>query len=339
MSDFQAVKRLVRDYYEAMDAAKPEETEAVLRRFVSEDYDWKASHPFRDLAGIEQVAGEFWAPLKRSLRGMQRFQDVFMAGKNELGELRKDPEDAQWVMSMGYFVGVFEEDFLGIRCTHKMNLLRYSEFTCVSGGKIVKTGMFFDLIGFMIQAGANPLPPQEGAIFIYPGPREHNGLLYEDADEATSRATSELVLRMCEDIGTTYDTMTGLPIDTLAENWAEDTAWYGTAGACFTLDGFRKSLDSFSEQLKDKGFVGHLCRFAEGDFYCFFGWPNLVNTPIGGAYGYTGGQITAEMQVVDVYCCKDGKVRENWVFIDLPYWLLQQGLDILDRNRKIATPL
>jgi len=26
---------------------------------------------------------------------------------------------------------------------------------------------------------------------------------------------------------------------------------------------------------------------------------------------------------------------ENWVLIDLPYWLKQQGLDILERNKML----
>lgn len=47
--------------------------------------------------------------------------------------------------------------------------LRYAEFNCVQDGKIAKTGLFVDIIGFMIQAGVNPLPPQTGSYFVYPG--------------------------------------------------------------------------------------------------------------------------------------------------------------------------
>lgn len=34
----------------------------------------------------------------------------------------------------------------------------------------------------------------------------------------------------------------------------------------------------------------------------------------------------------DIYYCKDGKISENWCFIDLPYWLKEQGLDIFERT-------
>ncbi|EQF47170.1 hypothetical protein QG5_0635 [Clostridioides difficile CD170] len=41
------------------------------------------------------------------------------------------------------------------------------------------------------------------------------------------------------------------------------------------------------------------------------------------------------MQVVDVYYRKGDKLQENWVLIDIPYWLKQQGLDILERTKSI----
>jgi hypothetical protein len=90
--------------------------------------------------------------------------------------------------------------------------------------------------------------------------------------------------------------------------------------------------------LKDKKFHGHICRFAEGNFACFFGWPNLSNTPIGGWLGLPGGEINAAMQVVDIYRRESDKLAENWVLIDIPYWLKQQGVDIFERTQKILNP-
>ena len=43
-------------------------------------------------------------------------------------------------------------------------------------------------------------------------------------------------------------------------------------------------------------------------------------------------------RVVDVYHREGDKLVENWVIIDLPYWLKQQGLDILKRTQSIANP-
>ena len=83
-------------------------------------------------------------------------------------------------MKLGYehgpLYGLFDADWLGIRATRKVVMLKYTEFNCVEDGKITKTGLWLDIIGLMQQVGINPLPPQTGATFIHPGPRHHNGL-------------------------------------------------------------------------------------------------------------------------------------------------------------------
>ncbi|HIC37575.1 MAG TPA: nuclear transport factor 2 family protein, partial [Candidatus Marinimicrobia bacterium] len=44
-----------------------------------------------------------------------------------------------------------------------------------------------------------------------------------------------------------------------------------------------------------------------------------------------------DMRVVDIYRRQGNKLAENWVLIDLPWWLKQQGLDIFDRNSEIIS--
>ena len=116
-------------------------------------------------------------------------------------------------------------------------------------------------------------------------------------------------------------------------------SWYGPAGigSTYTIDRYREQHQlPFRGQLDDKAFVGHKCRIAEGNYACFFGWPNLTNSPLGGWLGLPGGSKNVEMQVVDVYRREGGKLVENWIFIDLPYWLSQQGLDVLQRNESLT---
>jgi hypothetical protein len=43
------------------------------------------------------------------------------------------------------------------------------------------------------------------------------------------------------------------------------------------------------------------------------------------------------MRVIDIYRRQGDKLAENWVFIDLPHWLIQQGVDILKRTTDINT--
>jgi len=332
MGKYTETKKVVLDYFNDLENASVDEVENVLKKHVNDEYLWRGVYPFREQNTVENVSENFWIPLKNSLKRMQRRQDVFIGGTNEIsGE--------QWVMSMGHFMGLFDEDWLGIRATRKMISLRYAEFNCVENGKISQTGLFIDIIGFMQQAGVNPLPPQTGNYFVYPGPRNHDGLLFEDAPEEEGKATLALVNKMVDDLTALNESgAMGCPPEVLEKTWSKDMIWYGPAGigASYTIPRYQEQHQlPFRNNLKDKKFNGHVCRFAEGNFACFFGWPNLSNTPIGGFLGLPGGEIRADMQVVDVYYRQDDKLCENWVLIDIPYWLKQQGLDILERTESI----
>jgi len=331
MSNYQEAKSVVRNYFDAMENATPDTVGDILAAHVSDSYDWRGVYPFREQQGVDAVAEIFWQPLLQSITRMQRRQDIFIGGINDIGE-------GTWVMSMGHFMGLFDADWLGIPRTRQMVNLRYAEFNCVENGKITKSGLFVDLIGLMAQAGVYPLPPSTGVYFTYPGPRTHDGLLYEDAPEKEGIATLALVNEMISDLNilNTSGAM-GCPPEVLEKTWSKEMIWYGPAGigASYTIPRYQEQHQlPFRNNLDDKKFNGHVCRFAEGNFACFFGWPNLSNRPIGGFLGLPASN-NAEMQVVDVYRREGDKLAENWVLLDLPWWLKQQGLDILDRTQKI----
>ncbi len=335
MGDYQKQKALILDYFADMEAATADSVESVLRKYTSDDYQFFGVHPFNELRGATDVAAAVWAPLYRAWAPIQRRQDVFMAGTSEVS-------GDQWVMSMGHFLGLLDGDWLGIRATRKMTMLRYAEFSNVREGKIVKTGFFCDILGVMHQLGIQPLPPQTGASFVYPGPRTHDGLLMSPQPDAEGVKTLSVVSRMINDLNELNRTGNDrCPPEVLARSWHDDMIWYGPAGigASYTIGRYQQQHQyPFREGLRDKVFHGHVCRFAEGNYACFFGWPNLSNTPTGGFLGLPGGAIRADMRVVDVYRRHGDKLAENWVLIDIPYWLRQQGLDVLERTRSIFNP-
>ena len=335
---FQSEKKLVLEYYEALEKAPANETKRVMEQYLSEDFTARSSYPFRDTMNRIELAEKIWTPYKTALTSMQRRQDIFIAGNNTL-----DEEGRVWVMSMGHFMGVFSQDILGIRHTGKMANLRYTEFDCVVNGKITETCLMVDYIGLMKQAGMDPLPPSTGNYFVYPGPRMHNGLLFEDADPAEGDKTMALVNQMVDDLSrlNASGSMEPPSPSDLAHSWSEDMIWYGPSpiGASYTIPGYIKGhTGPFRRGLGDKVFNGHVVRFAEGDFACFFGWPNLSNRNIGGFLGLPAGSVVADMQVTDVYCRVNDKLTENWVIIDLPWWLKQQGLDVFERTSSILNP-
>jgi hypothetical protein len=334
MREHQQDKALVLKYFAEMEAARPEDVGDVLRRYAADGYRFTGVHPFNELTGAEAVADALWQPLYRAWSPIQRRQDVFIAGTSEI-------DGARWVMSMGHLLGVFRGDWLGIRATRKAVTLRYAEFHNVDGGRFVRSAFFCDILGVMQQAGVHPLPPQTGAALLYPGPRTHDGILLDEQPDAEGVKTLAVVNRMVEDLSQLNVTGNDrCPPEVLQRSWHDDMIWYGPAGigTSYTIPVYQQQHQyPFREGLTDKVFNGHVCRFAEGSYACFFGWPNLTNTPRGGFLGLPAGR-RADMRVVDVYRRAGDKLAENWVFIDLPYWLKQQGLDVLERTRGIVNP-
>jgi hypothetical protein len=337
MTTLQSAKQLVREYHQALDSSEPAAMADTIARFTSADYHWRGMHPFYEQHGAQAVADVFWQPLRQAFTPLQRREDIFMAGHNDVSAA-----DSPWVCSMGHFMGLFDRPWLGIPPTGKIVFLRYAEFNRVEGDRITESALFCDVIGVMQQAGHYPLPPQTGAFFIHPGPRTHDGIQLQEqpADEAAK--TMALVNRMVEDLSELNRTgAKNCPPELLQKCWHDDMIWYGPAGigASYTVRRYQKQHQfPFRENLKDKVFNGHVARFAEGNYACFFGWANLTNTATGGFLGMTGNDIRADMRVVDVYRREGDKLAENWVFIDLLHYLSMQGLDVLQRMRHSLLP-
>ena len=332
MKSYQTQKSLILSFYDEIEAANANSIAKVIRKFTKPELQWYGVYPFNEQKGGDAVAEVFWIPFLSAWSNVQRRQDIFLAGTSEI-------DNADWVISMGHFMGLLDGNWLGLPASRKIAFLRYADFNCIKDGKIIRSSFFCDLIGLMHQLGLNPLPLQTGASFVYPGPRTHNGLLIEPQDQQESQKTLKLVNQMIGDLTVLNKNENDCPHpDLLKKTWHDDMIWYGPAGigASYTIPRYQEQHQfPFRRGLKDKVFNGHICRFAEGNYAGFFGWPNLTNTPIGGFLGLPASNISADMRVVDIYRREGEKLSENWVLIDLPWWLKQQGVDVLERTKKI----
>ncbi len=330
MTIIQDAKTIVRAHMKAFDTAASDRLIDDGCRAFASDFNWRSMHPFYEKSGVEAVVSEFWQPLRTSFRNLQRREDVFFGGLNDV-----DDGQTVWTCSMGHFVGLFDAGWLNIPHTGGLAHLRYAAFMCVQDGKIVESALFFDLIGLMHEAGVYPLPPMTGSYFVYPGPRTHDGILIDAQDAAETNATVDLMNRMIADLDS-INHLNGekCPRELLARTWHDDMTWYGPCGigASFTIDRYQEQHQHpFRLNLVDKTYNGHVARIAEGSYGGFFGWSNLSNRNTGGFLGLPAASTSSEMRVVDVYRRADDKLAENWVFIDLPFYLKQQGLDVLER--------
>jgi hypothetical protein len=327
LDQIQAAKGCVSNFYHQLDGSDVEGITAIMSQHTSNDYIWRGYHPFHQKTCAKQVASAFWQPLRASLKHMQRRQDVFMAGYNEI-----DNFESIWVVSMGHLMGLFDEPWLGIPATGKIAMLRYCEFNRVVNGKICETAMYFDIPHLMVQAGLHPFPPQTAAELVQPGPMTHTGLMHQKQDPAVGKKTLAAINHMINAMGD-WDHDLSLE-DELRLSWHEDMLWWGPTGigASYTIERYAQQHSGpFRAGFKDRVFNGHICRMAEGKFGGFFGWPNLSLEPTGGFMGMPATGKRGDMRVIDIYRRDGDKLAENWVFIDLLHFWNQQGVDLLAR--------
>ena len=329
MADFQDNKALVLQFYEELEAASADNVASVFNRYTTSDYRFRGVHPFNELEGSEAVAETVWKPLLNAFSALQRRQDIFMAGRNEA-------DGTEWVTSMGNFMGLFDNDWLGLPATGKIVFLPYCDFNRIRDGKICESGFFCDIIRVMMQIGVSPLPIQTGAEIIHPGPRTHDGLLFDVQDEAETEESLNLVNRMLHDLVTSDRFFCSAEL--LAQTWHQDMSWFGPSGigSTFTINRYLEQHQiPFSEGLDNIIFKGHVAHYAEGSYSGWFGWPSLIVTPGHGFLGLPASNRKVDMRLVEIYRRDGDKLAENWIFIDVLFLLMQQGVDVLDRTRKI----
>ncbi len=325
--DFQPEKNLVRAHHAALATATPDTAAAVLAARTAPGWHWRGMHPFHEQHGAEAVADAFWSPFLRAFSRVQRREDIFFAGSNQM-----DGFQSVWVVSMGHLMGLFDAPWLGIRPTRKMAFVRYCEFNRVENGQITETTLHVDIPHLMIQAGQNPFPPQTAAHLVQPGPLGHGGLLTgpQPADEGAR--TLAAINAMISDLGTWQ---LGLPLEEeLARTWHDDMIWWGPAGigATYTIERYAKQHSApFRAGFTKRSGTGHLARLAEGHFGGFFGWPNFTAVPTGGFMGLPASDKPGEFRVIDLYRREGDMLAENWVFIDILHYLNTQGVDVLGR--------
>jgi len=325
MSGFQTEKELVLAFYDALDTAQGDSVADVLQRFYTPNHIWRGFHPFGEIGDPVQVADQFWGPLKRSLSALQRRMDIFFAGRNEM-----DGFQSVWVVSMGHLMGLFDAPWLGIAPTGKIAMLRYCEFNRVENGQITETAMYFDIPHLMIQAGTNPFPHATAEHMVQPGPRTHDGLLFDPQDPMVGEKTLASINAMISDLG---QWNSGLSLeDELRRTWCEDMLWWGPAGigATYTIERYAKQHSGpFRAAFSDRSKTKHICRMAEGHYGGFFGWPNFTATLSGDFMGMPATHKRGEFRVIDLYRRKGDKLAENWIFIDLLHFWKQMDLDVL----------
>ena len=117
--------------------------------------------------------------------------------------------------------------------------------------------------------------------------------------------------------------------------WHDKMIWYGPSGigTCRSLEGFIENHQlPFRKTFKERNYwkLGHYCELGDGKFSMTAGW-NSIQAVYGSDdwLGYKSENQKITMRVMDFYHHDEGKIRENWVPIDIVHILNQIGIDVL----------
>ncbi|MEM8590899.1 MAG: nuclear transport factor 2 family protein [Pseudomonadota bacterium] len=326
MADLAAAKARIRGFHAALDAASPGDSAAAMEPHLAPDYLWRGMHPFHTLHGAEEVARTFWDPLKSAMGPLQRRPDIFFAGPNQI-----DGWQSTWVVEMGHMMGLWDTPWLGLAPSRKIAFLRYCEFHRIEGDRIAETAHYIDILNLLAQDNRSPIAKTTGLVTLSPGPRTHDGLLYDPQPEADGKITVELIAAMVAELrggGLTS------PDNHLSKFWTPDMGWYGPGGigaSAFYKGYNRGHTEPFERELEFEGFTEHVARLGEGHYGGFFGYPSITLRSKG-YLGQAPSDVPSDMRIVDLYRREGDKLAENWIFIDLPHFFQMQGINLLNQS-------
>jgi predicted ester cyclase len=293
----------------------PRRHDGFLAQHAAEGSVLHGPCPLDDLCGAHAQAERFWVPLLRAFPDLERRDDILMSGASAVA-----PEGSDWVAGTGHYAGTFTAPFLGIPPTGRLAWLRYGEFHRLGAdGRIAETYLLLDLPDLMRQAGASPLPRPDAAEFRVPGPASHDGILLAPADAAETKASYDLVMAMIGGLGR-YDRAS---LGSMGQDayWHDDMMWYGPGGIGSTrgIAGFQAHYQRhFLRAFPDRKGGNHKARFAEGAYVASTGWPSVRATWSGDWLGAVAPRVPIGMRVMDFWRRDGHRLRENWVFIDIP---------------------
>ena len=316
-------------YRHAFERSDPAKIKAAVNRIFASDAKIDVAHPINETHGAEGVFNDILLPILEAFRGFQRRDYVMIGG--EYG-------GSEWVTTTGYFCGHFENPWLGIAPSNKLEHIRFGEFHRMVDGQIVQSQIFLGVAELIINLGLWPLELTGGYEGVVPGPASQDGIQLSANDPALSRKSADLVEGMLLQL--TSEDRAWRPF------WDDNMVWYGPGGfgSYVTTDAFEAFQVPFEETFEDWGDgrpegitgVGIQCKAGDGDYVFLSGWPAITGVHVKPLFGIKPEQKRIFLRDCDWWRCKDGKIIENWCMVDTLHLALQLGTDVLGEIKGLA---
>ena len=327
-------KRVLHAGFAELASADADQMGAVLGALYHPDAEFRGSHPINEINGIPAMLEKVWLPLKHALPDMERRDDIFVAGEFENQDM---------VCALGHLTGTFVNPWLDIPPTGKTVTIRYGEVNIMKGDKIIQTTMLLDVLDVIRQSGYWPLPPSMGQEMRWLPPFTNDGVRLNSTDPEGGAEALKFMREMQVILGQYnephHNTRQGLAEMPQKDYWHEKFMWYGPCGIGTTrgIEGFIDGHQlPFRIAFPNRTGGHHYVRVGDGPYTVTGGWPGSVKAfHTGGGFlgtSPTGREVT--MRVMDFYLEHEGKLRENWVPIDILDLLMQMDIDLLARMRQ-----
>ena len=306
---------------------------AQLNEVFSPDCVIHLASPFEDLDGAAELHERVYAPLLQAIPDLERRDFIVMAGHSP-GQWSGD-----WVGCGGHYMGVFEQPWLDIPPTRHLVAMRYHEFFRFEDGIVVEMQALWDIPSVMMQADAWPLSPSLAPDWhVIPGPASNDGIITAPHSPAKAQASVNLVMDMLKAL---RNSPQGVAAMELERYWYPQMMWYGPAGigSMRRISGFRHWHQMpFLKAMPDRfAFLEKGVMFGDEDYVGFTAWPGGQSTLVGdGWLGIAPSGQKLTRRSLDFWRCENGRVRENWVLVDLLHIYDQLGVDVFERMRELT---
>ena len=310
-----------------------------LKNAFSQNINVNCFYPLNEFVGVDDFKEKFWKPLFNSFPDLERREQIVISGAFR---------DKIQVGSISSLSGVFKNTWLGIQPNNKMVNLKCCEIHQLKDGKIIESYILIDLIDLLIQTGSNPINPSRGSEGNWLNPINTDGINFFEKDMEISKASLEQSLIMQRslnikpelEVSSDKDLKERLINHPQKDFWHEKMIWYGPSGigTARSLEGFVDNHQlPFRKTFKERNYwkLGHYCELGDGKFSLTAGW-NSIQAIYGTEdwLGYKSENQKVTMRVMDFYHHDEGKIRENWVPIDIIHILKQIGVDVLESIKK-----
>ena len=320
-------------------------TEDGVRSSLESLFDEEAiihlSHPFGDILGPTSFYNQALKPLFESMPDLERRDYIVIAGKTE--------KDLHWVGCAGFYNGTFLKSFLDIPPTGHIAHMRFHEFYCFQEDKIIEVQALWDIPELMMQSDSWPMAPTLGREWCVPGPATMDGISDSPYDPEKSDASMEHILGMANAMKK-HPSEGGPEVMKMDYYWHPKMNWYGPSGigSGRGIEGFRNwhqipFLNAMPDRGKDTTYskrdgwgdqIGYHF-FGDGEYAAVTGWPNMKQTLThDGWMGIAPSNKEVFLRSLDFWRLEEGKIRENWVMIDILDIYNQIGVDVLGRLRE-----